>query len=226
MKYLFVAAHPDDEVLGCGGTIARLAKEGHDIFISILGEGISSRYSTREEADPNEIDSLRQKSRKVAYLLGAKDTFFFNLPDNRFDTIPLLEVAKMIENVIDEVRPEVVYTQHGGDLNVDHVTVYRATLTATRPVPGQVIKRVLAYEAPSSTEWSFNRFQPEFKPSVFIDITDTFAIKMKALAIYDSEVRSFPHPRSEKALRHIAGRWGTVVGLQMAEAFELIRCVV
>src|SRR6266545_6568069 len=133
---LVLAAHPDDEVLGCGGTIARLARENHHVFIAILGEGITSRYAQHNQADTGKLAELQGRSRKVAELLGAKDLFMFGLPDNRFDTVPMLDVVKLIEGLIQRLQPQVVYTQHGGDLNVDHVVTFRATLTATRPMAG------------------------------------------------------------------------------------------
>src|SRR2546425_11560434 len=118
MKILVVAAHPDDEVLGCGGSIAKLSQEGHDVFIAILGEGITSRFAQPEEADQASVKALHAQSSKVAQLLGAKDLFMFSLPDNRFDTVPLLDVVKIIEGLVDRLQPQVIYTQHGGDLNV------------------------------------------------------------------------------------------------------------
>jgi LmbE family N-acetylglucosaminyl deacetylase len=223
MKTLIIAAHPDDEVLGCGGTIGRLSQEGHDVYITILGEGISSRYEKREHADHSLIRALKERSMAVAKFLGAKDVTLCDLPDNRFDTVPLLDIVKLIEETIDRVSPEVVYTQHGGDLNVDHERVYRATLTATRPVSGSLIQRVYAYEVPSSTEWAFHSFTPFFRPNSFMDIGDTLEAKIEAVKLYESEIRDFPHPRSPEVLRSIARRWGSVAGLEAVEAFELVR---
>ena len=224
-KVLIVAAHPDDEVLGCGGTIARLAREGHDVYIAILGEGITSRYGQREQADKELVKALHDQSRQVAELLGARDLFLYGLPDNRFDTVPLLDVVKIIEELVERLQPQVVYTHHGGDLNIDHVVVHRATLTATRPMQGQPVREIYVFEVPSSTEWSFQSFGPGFRPNVFVDIRDTLDIKVQALSLYNTEVRSFPHPRSPEAIHAIARRWGSVVGCQVAEAFELIRLI-
>ena len=225
MRILVIAAHPDDEVLGCGGTIARRAREGDDVYITILGEGITSRYEEREEADPALVAALHARSREVAQLLGARDLFMESLPDNRFDTVPLLDVVKIIENLIDRLQPQAVYTQHGGDLNIDHQVLYRATLTATRPTAGSPVQEVYAYEVASSTEWAFQKFEPAFRPSVFVDISATLETKVAAMQRYESEARPFPHPRSPEALRAAARRWGSVVGLQAAEAFELVRAV-
>lgn len=225
MNVLVIAAHPDDEVLGCGGTIARLVREGHDVHIAILGEGITSRHANRAQADASLVKALQDRSRQAAELLGARDPLTFNLPDNRFDTLPLLDIVKMIEEILEKTSPQVVYTQHGGDLNIDHRIVYQATLTATRPTAGSSVKTVYAYEVPSSTEWAFQKFEPVFKPNVFVDIRETMEIKLNAMQLYESEARKFPHPRSMEALSTIARRWGSVVGLEAVEAFELVRDV-
>lgn len=220
---LVLAAHPDDEVLGCGGTIARLAQEGHDVFIAILGEGITSRYRAREEASHDLIEALHDRSRQVAKALGAKNLFLYGLPDNRFDTVPLLDVIKIVEELTANLRPEVIYTQHGGDLNIDHQILFRAALTATRPMKGSTVRTVYGYEVASSTEWAFQQFSPSFQPNVFVDIAGTLASKIEAMQVYESEARAFPHPRSPEALAAQARRWGAAVGFEAAEAFQLIR---
>lgn len=225
MRVLVVAAHPDDEVLGCGGTIARLSQEGHDVHILILGEGITSRFKNRGKGPIHEVDILRTQCCEVARLLGAKRVSTRNLPDNQFDSIPLLTIVKEIESEIKTVKAECVYTQHGGDLNIDHVLVFRATLTATRPTADHPIKAVHAYEVPSSSEWSFQKFSPVFHPNVFVDISKTLDLKIRAMARYESEAREFPHPRSPEAIRAVAQRWGSVAGVEAAEAFELVRHV-
>jgi N-acetylglucosamine malate deacetylase 1 len=222
---LVVAAHPDDEILGCGGTMTHLAREGHEVRIAILAEGMSSRYAQRADADPQELQHLHDRAQHAADKVGAKELVLCKLPDNRLDTVPLLDVVKMVEDLIARFRPEIIYTHHPGDLNVDHGVVHRAVLTATRPMSGQCVRDVYAFEVPSSTEWSFQRLEPSFRPNVFVDIADSLETKIAALACYDTETREFPHPRSAEALRAIATRWGSVVGLQAAEAFELIRSV-
>ena len=222
-KILIVAAHPDDEVLGCGGTISRLANEGKEVYIAILGEGMTSRYKQREQVDVQRVDALHSDAHKVARFLGAKEAFLFNLPDNQFDTVPMLEVVKIIEGLLVQLKPTLAFTQHGGDLNIDHVVTYRATLTATRPMVNQSVKKVYAYEVASSTEWAFAKFSPTFVPNTFFDIGETLENKVAAMQMYESEKRIFPHPRSPEALRAIAQRWGSVVGVRAAEAFELVR---
>ena len=225
MNVLVLAAHPDDEVLGCGGNIARLSAEGNIVNIAILGEGISSRYGKREQADSKLIALLQGKSRQVAELLGARELVMLGLPDNRFDGVSLLDIAKEIEVLIDRFQPEAVYTQHGGDLNIDHQRLFQATLTATRPVSGIAVKNVYAYPVASSTEWAFQSFSPQFRPNVFVDISATLEKKIKAMQGYESEARPFPHPRSPEALRAAALSWGSVAALPAAEPFELIRSI-
>ena len=222
---LVVAAHPDDEILGCGGTMTRLAREGHEVRIGILAEGMSSRYAHREDADQHKLQHLHARAQQAADKVGAKEVVLCKLPDNRMDTVPLLEVVKLVEGLVTRFRPEAIYTHHPGDLNVDHGVVHRAVLTATRPVAGECVREIYAFEVPSSTEWAFQRLEPLFRPNVFVDITETLETKIEALACYDTETRKFPHPRSAEALRAIATRWGSVAGLPAAEAFELIRSV-
>jgi len=226
MSVLVVAAHPDDEVLGCGGTISRLTQEGQKVYVAIMGEGLTSRYAEKKEADTEMVERLHECSRKVSEALGVCELSMHSLPDNRFDTVPLLDIVKIVEELIEEIKPSIVYTHHAGDLNVDHSLLSRAVLTATRPVPDSVVKTVYAFEIPSSTEWSFQHLQPSFRPNTFFDISKHIDVKVDAMNMYDAEVRPFPHPRSSEALRAIAAKWGSTVGLRAAEAFELIRSTV
>lgn len=227
MTTLVIAAHPDDEVLGCGGTIARRTDEGEEVHIAILGEGVTSRYDDPSEADPAEIEALHADAQRAGKILGASSVQIFDFPDNRFDTVALLDIVKKIEEVVNAIEPETIYTQHGGDLNVDHKRTYRATLTATRPTPGNHRPReILAYEVPSSTDWSFQDFEPSFEPTVFTGISGSpLERKLEAMAAYGGEVRDYPHPRSPEALRAIAKNWGSTAGIPAAEAFELVRSI-
>jgi LmbE family N-acetylglucosaminyl deacetylase len=224
-RVLIVAAHPDDEVLGCGGTIAGLAHKGHAVYIGIIGEGLTSRYKHRQHVDSALVKDLRDCSRHAAQLLGAEEIFHYNFPDNSFDTVPLLEVIKLVEKLIDNVQPHVVYTHHSGDLNIDHVITHRAVLTATRPSAGHRVNEIYAFEVPSSTEWAFGQFGTTFRPNIFVDISATIDTKIKAMQLYQSEVQPYPYPRSIENLQTIAHRWGSTVGLDAAEAFELIRAI-
>ncbi len=222
---LVIAAHPDDEVLGCGGTIARLTSNGKRVHIAILGEGATSRFDQRDDADAAAVAALRSHSRQAGDILAAAQVHHFALPDNRFDQVPLLDVTKIIERLIEKLRPAVVFTQHGGDLNIDHLQTFRATLTATRPQAACPVRHLYAYEAMSSSDWSFGQFAPAFAPNFFVDISTTLETKLAAMRCYESETRPFPHPRSAEGLKACAARWGTIAGVPAAEAFVLIRSV-
>ena len=223
MNILAVFAHPDDEVLACGGTLKKLSLAGHQITIAILGEGITSRYEKREDAETQKLNTLHECTEAAAKIMGATQLVHRNLPDNRFDSVDMLDVVKIVEDLVEETQPETIYTHQGSDLNVDHGVVHRAVLTATRPMRGQVVKNVLTCQIASSTEWSFQQFQPAFHPSVFVDISETLEAKIAAMEAYKSEARTFPHPRSPEALRAQAVNWGAAVGFDAAEAFQLVR---
>lgn len=220
---LVVAAHPDDEVLGAGGTIAKLAAAGHRVEVLILGEGATSRCDRREQADAAATDALATAARRAADRLQVAKVSCLGLPDNRFDSLPLLDVVKPIEAHIAALNPELVFTHHGGDLNIDHVVAHRAVLTATRPLPGGGIRAVYAFEVLSSTEWAFQQLPPAFAPNVFVDIAATLDAKLAAMAEYESESRAFPHPRSPEAITALARLRGSTIGVDAAEAFALIR---
>ncbi len=223
MNVLVVAAHPDDEVLGCGGTMARLAREGHEVSVAILGEGMTSRFDARAKADPDLLETLHRHSRRAMALLGAREPFLYGLPDNRFDTVPLLEVVKIVEELVAKTGPDVIYTHHGGDLNIDHAVVHRAVLTATRPIGEAAVREVYAFEILSSSEWAFGQPNTRFHPNVFVDISATLELKYQAMEVYESEIRQFPHPRSIAAIRALAQRRGSTAGWTAAEAFRLLR---
>ena len=225
MRVLVVAAHPDDEILGCGGTAARLVQEGHDVQFAILGEGITSRHLHRSDADSAQLAKLHRQAEAAAGKVGVKCVVFDSLPDNRLDTVSLLDVVKIVEGLVDRIRPEVIYTHHAGDLNLDHGIIHRAVLTATRPMSGNQVREVYSFEVASSTEWAFQQLQPSFRPNVFVDVTHTLEAKIAAMSCYQTEARKFPHPRSPEALRAIAQRWGSICGCAAAEAFELMRSI-
>ena len=171
------------------------------------------------------IQALKDDCLAVSKLLGATDLFMYDLPDNRFDTVPLLEIVKIIEDLIKRVNPHSIYTHHIGDLNIDHSLVCRATLTAARPLAASAVRDIYSFEIPSSTDWTFHQLSPVFRPNVFVDISKTLETKVQAMELYKNESRHFPHPRSPESLRAIARRWGSTSGLHAAEAFELIRSI-
>lgn len=222
MKVLVVAAHPDDEVLGCGATMARHAQEGDDVHVVILGEGATSRSP---QATSGEVAALAAAAQAAGDVLGASSVTVHDLPDNRFDTVPLLDVAKLVQEHVDAVSPGIVYTHHLGDLNVDHEVTARAVLTATRPQPDHPVRELYAFEISSSTEWAFGALGARWSPDHFVDVTGTIEKKMEGLSCYSMEMRAFPHPRSDDAVRAGAMRWGSTVGVDAAEAFQVIRSI-
>jgi LmbE family N-acetylglucosaminyl deacetylase len=222
MTVAVFAAHPDDETLGCGATLALLAKHG-DVHVTILGEGITAREAQRD--DHGAIEELYTDAHTAASVLGVSSVRLEGLPDLRFDSLPLLDIVWRVERVIREIRPTVVYTHHAGDLNRDHQLTLRAVLTATRPLAGCPVLDIYSFQVPSSTEWAFGTTGPAFRPNVFVDVTSTIEQKVQAMECYRSERRDFPHPRSADALRALARHWGSVVGRPYAEAFSLVRSV-
>lgn len=221
---LVIAAHPDDEVLGCGATIAQHAKAGDSIHIVILAEGVTSRDEQRDRLRRDEELSVLAKAAFMAKeILGAESLELHDFPDNRMDAVNLLDIVKVIEKHIGRYEPEIIYTHHAGDVNIDHRRIHEAVITACRPIPSQPVKTLLFYEVPSSTEWQTPAFAQPFIPNWFVDISDTLADKMKALAAYHSEMRPWPHARSLEAVEHLA-RWrGATAGVEAAEAFVLGR---
>lgn len=225
MKVMVFAAHPDDEVLGCGATIARHARAGDEVRIHILGEGMTSRWEDSDAGDRERVDDLRDHAMKAGKLLGASQVIMHDLPDNRFDSVPLLEIVKRIEAPLFEFEPDLVYSHSNADLNIDHTLLHRAVLTATRPTSASSPAEVLAFEVPSSTEWTFQSLGVPFRPTVFVDVTETLRSKLDAMACYASESREFPHPRSPEAIEAISKVRGSAAGVAHAEAFELVRSV-
>lgn len=225
MNVLVVVAHPDDEVLGCGGTIARLTSEGHCVRIAILAEGCTSRDGqSKNEADKGVV-VLRQQAAACAKIIGAEPPIMFGLPDNRLDTVPLLDIVKRINRLVEEFQPETIYTHFGGDLNIDHSVVFRAVMTASRPTAGASIKAVYVFEVPSSTEWAFGMVGGIFTPNVFVDVSDFMKSKIEAMRVYENELRPFPHPRSAETLLAKAATWGSAAGITAAEAFMAVRII-
>ncbi|MDE5700809.1 MAG: PIG-L family deacetylase [Lachnospiraceae bacterium] len=221
---LVVAAHPDDEILGVGGTVARHVAEGDVVYALILGEGQTSRSTHREEADRAIVEELHQNTLAGADAVGFREVFFADFPDNRFDDVDLLDIVKAVEQKIRELRPQIVYTHYSGDLNVDHQYTARAVLTATRPIGDYCVEEIYAFETLSSSEWNFDySAQPAFSPNVFVDITDYYAQKEQAMNCYVSELCAFPHPRSLTGMDVLSRTRGMAAGMERAEAFLLIR---
>jgi len=209
---LVIAAHPDDEVLGCGGTVALHARAGDEVTAVIACEGESLRYG------PGGVGQS-EHSRRAAEMLGLKESRPLGFPDQRLDTLTLLDLIAPLERAVREVRPAVVYCQFGGDANRDHELLFRAALVATRPLE-PFLEAVYAFDTASSTEWGYPR---SFVPDTWVDISATLEQKLCAMACYESEVRPYPHPRSLEALRHRAHAWGNQCCMEAAEVFMTVR---
>ncbi|MDX2024680.1 MAG: PIG-L family deacetylase [Deltaproteobacteria bacterium] len=217
-----IAAHPDDEVLGCGGVIARHVAEGDTVAVLILAEGLTSRDPTRDVgAHKSGLSQLRQAAEAAHAVLGTSSLVLHDFPDNRMDTVALLDVVKVVEAFLATHRPAVVYTHNRSDLNVDHACVHNAVVTACRPQPGFFVQTLLFFEVPSSTEW--NPASAPFVPTWFVDVGATLPRKQEALRCYSSEMRAWPHARSIEAVTHLALWRGASVGMEAAEAFMVGR---
>jgi LmbE family N-acetylglucosaminyl deacetylase len=217
---LVVVAHADDEVLGCGATLARHAADGDAVHVVYVADGVSSRG----EATAADLTARQQSASAAGAILGVRSTTYLGFPDNRLDTVPLLDIVRPLEVILASVRPEVVYTHHHGDLNVDHRITHQALLTAARPLPGSSLREILAFEVMSSTEWNNPGFAP-FLPALFVDVGAHLAAKEKALQAYGAEMRPPPHSRSVEHLRCLAMHRGSCVGLAAAEAFMVVRAI-
>ncbi len=224
---LVVAAHPDDEVLGCGATIARLSHEGWKVHVLIVAEGATSRAEKRDiEAKSGELSALAKCAEEANKILGAASVKLLSLPDNRMDSIDLLDIVKIVEEYVLKYKPSLIFTHHAGDVNIDHKILHDAVIAACRPQPKYSVKELLFFEVPSSTEWRPASSGIYFTPNYFYDVSEYISKKMAALSAYNPEMRSFPHPRSVDAVNHLA-RWrGASVGCEAAEAFMLGRCIV
>lgn len=221
-KVLFVVAHPDDEVLGAGGAIAYHVSKGHQVQVLFAADG----ESARKTADSKSKNIRRENAERAAGVLQTLPPVFLDLPDNRLDGLPILDVIQPIEDLLRTYPATTIYTHHWGDLNVDHRLVCEATLTAARPQPSCSVRRIFFFEVPSSSEWNSPSVENAFIPTRFIDVTQYLSIKMAALKCYAGEMRPYPHARSWENIAALA-RWrGATVGLENAEAFVVGRDVV
>jgi len=215
-KILVLCAHPDDETLGLGGTLALHAKKGDKVFVLIFTDGESSRNKKSKE-----IAEREKQSEKACKILGVKKVKFLRYPDQDLESISLVEITNKIEDVIKNWSPSIIYTHYWGDMNQDHRRLFEATKIATRPIPNSSIERVLCYETPSSTEWGKNTHA--FNPNHFVNISSTLKNKVKAIKQYKNEIKEFPHPRSIEGITTRAKFWGSCSGIKNAEAFIMLQ---
>ncbi len=215
---MIIAAHPDDETLGCGGTIVKHTTNKDLVKIIFISEGVTSR----ENINQNEIELRRKYARDACKVLGVSELSFFSFPDNRLDTIPLLDIVQCIETEIQKFMPTIIYTHSGTDLNIDHKIINKATLTACRPQKDDSIKEIYSFEVLSSTEWS-SVYENSFKPNHFVDISKYIETKIVAMSKYKSEINKSPHPRSSEVIRALSKYRGSTSGFDYAEAYMLER---
>lgn len=227
-KVMVVVAHPDDEILGLGASMNQLTqKKDVEVHVVILGEGLTSRSDKRDpEAWKEELEIHRSNIKSAQKAIGYHSISIYDLPDNRFDTVALLDIIKIIENEKKVHQPEVIFTHHGGDVNIDHQRTFEAVITACRPMEDESVKTIITFETPSGTEWRASTDPKHFIPNLFITFDEShLQAKIAAMESYKFEKRDYPHPRSPKALSIRASFWGQSIGATYAEAFSIVRSI-
>jgi LmbE family N-acetylglucosaminyl deacetylase len=214
-----IGAHPDDEILGAGATLARHVRAGDEVHAIVVADGAGSRYPDQMMA------RLEKDALRAAETIGFASLRLQALPDQRLDTVPFIELTQLIESVLDDIGPHVVYTHFPHDVNADHGIVARAAWTACRPYYRPELRRFAVFETPSSTEWAWPMNDTSLHPNHFVDVTGTLDIKIAAMECYATELRAYPHPRSSRALRERAAFWGSQIGRLAAEPFRILRDV-
>jgi LmbE family N-acetylglucosaminyl deacetylase len=225
-RVMIVVAHPDDEVLGLGASMNRLIDEANiETKVVILGEGITSRSDQRNTAKwEQELAVHRQNINKAKDVIGYQSVVAYEFPDNRFDSVALLDIIKVIEKEKAAFQPDVIFTHHGGDVNIDHQRTFEAVITACRPLTSETVRTIVTFETPSGTEWRAGTDPRHFIPTLFFTFSEVHLTKkIAAMESYEFERRAYPHPRSPEALRIQAQRYGVTVGSTFAEAFALVR---
>jgi LmbE family N-acetylglucosaminyl deacetylase len=226
-KILTIAAHPDDEILGCGATMAKLAEAGNEVHILIMAEGLTSRQVKRDRESKNtELSELALSAERASKAIGALSIELSDFPDNRMDGVELLDIIKKVESKIELIQPDILFTHFPGDLNIDHRITAEAVITAARPLPDQKIKEIYFFEVPSSTDYQIYSDRLSFQPNVYYQISQSqMDQKLKALECYHTEMREFPHVRSIDAVRALSIYRGASIGYLFAEAFMLGRMI-
>lgn len=227
-KILVVVAHPDDELLGLGATMHKLIQENNcTIRAVILGEGITSRSDSRDVSIWEEVlKKHKQNIEDAAKAIGYESVGVYDFPDNRFDTVALLDIIKVVEKEKQDFSPEIIFTHHGGDVNIDHQHTFEAVITATRPMEHEKVHTIITFETPSGTEWRASSDPKNYIPNFFIEVSERdINAKIKGMESYEFEKRKYPHPRSPEALRILAQQRGIIVGKEYAEAFQIIRTI-
>jgi N-acetylglucosamine malate deacetylase 1 len=222
MKVLVIAAHPDDEMLGLGGTLAKHASQGDEVHVLMITEGSSTQYKD----NPEMIEQKKCEIAMVKKILNFAEVHFVNLPDMQLDTLAHIDVNSPISKAIEELSPKVVYTHFYGDVNKDHRVIFESTMVAVRPSKYSSVKKVICFNTPSSTEWNIQQAHTAFMPNMYVDISEHLEDKINALKQYESEIREYPHPRSAESIRIHANYWGSHIGVEAAEAFMVVREII
>lgn len=217
MDVLVIAPHPDDEILGCGGTIAKHVTNGDDVYVAIVTKGTSPMFS------PEIIEKGRDECKKADSFLGVKETRFLDFPAAKMEEIPRYKLNDAFITVIQEIRPNIVYLPHRGDMQLDHKMTVDAAMVALRPKYDHIVKKIYAYETVSETGWDIPNLTNEFIPTMYNDISEYIEKKIKALSFFESQVADYPNARSLKAVEALAIFRGTTVNVAAAEAFMVIR---
>ena len=219
MIILVVAAHPDDEILGCGGAMASHASRGDDVYVVFMADGVTSRGGS------DKLEERLTASLKACELVGAREPINLGFPDNKMDTVPLLKIIQALESLVDKVQPSIVYTHHANDLNVDHRLTHQAVMTACRPQPDSTVSEIYSFEVLSSTGWESQNGGRPFSPTCFVDVSDVWDKKLSALKYYELEMRDYPHARSMEAVEALARYRGVSAGLHYAEGFQVEKVI-
>ncbi len=216
-----VAAHPDDEVLGCGGAIANHALCGDSVHVIFMADGVTSRVGGGD----TELNFRNEAAENAAVIMGTSSTSYLGLPDNRMDSLALLDLVQPLERLLEELKPEIIYTHHSADLNIDHRLTHEAVMTACRPQPWSTVRKILSFEVLSSTEWRAPNAGTIFIPNYYVDVTNVIDIKIRALEAYATEMRVFPNSRSYEHVKALMTHRGASVGLSAAESFQVNRII-
>lgn len=227
-RIMIVVAHPDDELLGLGAAMNRLINEFNvKTHVVILGEGLTSRFDVRDKDKWQiELETHRSNMYQAQKAIGYHSISFYDFPDNRFDTVALLEIIKVIEKEKNKFKPDAIFTHHGGDVNIDHQKTFEAVITACRPMKNESVRSIITFETPSGTEWRASTDPKHFIPNFFIEISiENILAKISGMESYEFEKREYPHPRSPKSLEIQAQRWGVSIGSDYAEAFTIVRTI-
>lgn len=227
-KVMLVVAHPDDELLGLGASMHKwISEENITTHVIILGEGITSRSDKRDPQKwESELETHRANIKQAQAAIGYHSVSIYDFPDNRFDTVALLDIIKVIEKEKAQFQPEIIFTHHGGDVNIDHQRTFEAVITACRPMSHECVKTIFTFETPSGTEWRASTDPKNFLPNFFVSVSkQNLLAKNRGMESYEFEKRLYPHPRSPEALMIQAQRWGIAIGRDFAEAFCIVRSV-